>query len=66
MVAEQITRVFPKQTRTEPVAWGATLGWKETDRSWPGERLSERGMEGGWGAGGKLQIRNGRQRDYGN
>ena len=51
-VAEQITRVSPKQTSTEPVAFGATLGWKEIGRSWALVRLSGRVMRGrvraGW------------------
>ena len=33
IVAEQITRVSPKETSTEPVAYGATLGMKEIGRS---------------------------------
>ena len=33
MVAAQITRVSPKATSTEPVAWGAMPGVKETGRS---------------------------------
>lgn len=33
MVAQQMTRVFPKETRTDPVALGATFGMKEIGRS---------------------------------
>jgi len=33
MVAAQMTLVFPKLTKQEPVACGATLGMKEMGRS---------------------------------
>jgi len=46
MVAAQMTRVLPKETRTEPLAWGATLGRKEMGRSCSGVRPSGRLMGG--------------------
>ena len=43
MVAAQMTRVAPKETRTEPVACGAMPASKEIGRSWLGLRPSSRG-----------------------
>jgi hypothetical protein len=42
IVAAQITRVFPKDTSTEPAACGATWGMKEIGRSWSAWRPSWR------------------------
>ena len=44
MVAAQMTRVLPKETSTEPLAWGAMPGMKVTSRSWLAGRWSGRGM----------------------
>jgi hypothetical protein len=43
-VAEQMTRVAPVHTSTEPVAFGAKSGVKEIGRSWSGVRPSLRFM----------------------
>src|SRR6185436_16668243 len=47
-MAEQITRVSPVLTSTEPVAFGAKPGVKVTGRSWKGVRPSCRVMCGGY------------------
>ena len=46
-MAEQITRVSPVLTSTEPVAFGAKPGVNVTGRSWEGVRPSCRVMRGG-------------------
>lgn len=40
IMAEQMTRVSPVATRTEPVEFGAKLGVKDVGRIWSGSRPS--------------------------
>jgi len=46
IMAEQMTRVLPKQINTEPVECGATSSTYSILRSWSWARPSVRGMEG--------------------
>src|SRR5437870_2721540 len=46
IVTAQITRVFPIDTRTDPLAFGAMPSSKETGRSWAAARPSRRWLGG--------------------